>query len=401
MELASLDHRHDDIAAPFYSYSALIGPNDVQECDLQVLERQDPRLSPLNDRKGRPYPFTRSKTRWRKRPGNELKYLRAQITALEDLLATLSHSDSRARLLSGGKALHDHKNQLQLLEELVEESHVDRIETALAENRRLKARLSSQFQVAKALQAALDENMRFRARKVCWPSSAAASDELVFALLDEEKELQYAATDKVMDVSGLARIQHPHFSEPKLHRDASGVYIQHKEVRVLPFVVADVVRALQLSLTHGSAIGPACHCREFFMQDMFSRAVTVDNVEVPGTVPAQIRGRHFLWSVVTPKRTVINWSSFNEYDGAKHIQMVKKLWFIVEPIASGPQSSAQGCILRTIVRFTPVNAETNVRDIEEMAGVVILGYKRDSIRVVMAVRAQLANLVAMRSKCVQ
>ncbi|KAG7383661.1 Leucine-rich repeat serine/threonine-protein kinase 2 [Phytophthora pseudosyringae] len=351
----------------------------------------------VSDRGGRPFPYTRSKTRWRKRPNDELKYLRSQIHELERLVATLSRSGPRPKLLGNG---HDSDsgddNQAEALRKLSHESHKNKVEAALAENRKLKSMVASHFHIARSLQAALDENMRLRARKVCWPSSAAASDELVFALLDEEKELQYAATDKVLDASGIARIYHPYFSEPELHRDTGGVYFQHSDVRVLPFCVADVVRALRHSLTHGSRVGPTQHCRKFLMHDAFSQAVTVDSVEVPGTRPAEIKGRHLLWSVVKPDRTVINWSSFNEYDGAKHIRLLKRLWFSVEPIALHSGPTAQGCILRTIVRLTPVDPETKMSDIEDMVDVIISGYKRDSVRVVMAVRDQLAALVASR-----
>ncbi|OWZ04685.1 hypothetical protein PHMEG_00023372 [Phytophthora megakarya] len=351
----------------------------------------------VSDRGGRPFPYTRSKTRWRKRPNDELKYLRAQVVELEDLVGSLSRSDRRPKLLCIGDS---GENQAEVLQKLSEESHKKKMEAAWAENRKLKAMVASNFQVAKSLQAALDENMRLRARKVCWPSSAAASDELVFALLDEEKELQYAATDKVLDESGIARIYHPYFSEPVLQIGAGGIYFEHNDVRVLPFPVSDVVRALRHSLRHGSRVGPAQHCRKFLMQDSFSQAVTVDNVEVPGTLPAEVKGRHLLWSVVKPDRTVINWSSFNEYDGAKHIRLLKRLWFSVEPLVlqtrPGQPGGPQGCILRTIVRFTPVDPEINLRDIEDMADVIISGYKRDSVRVVMAVREQLAALAASR-----
>ncbi|KAG6945470.1 hypothetical protein JG688_00016540 [Phytophthora aleatoria] len=391
----------DSVATRSPTYTSPVEYDGSSESDSELLLSlfgHPEQNSPTNDsadRGGRPFPYTRSKTRWRKRPNDELKYLRAQIVELEGLVETLSHSDSRPKLLGNGEDSGDN-NQVEVLQKLSEESHMKKMEAALAENRKLKAMVASHFQVAKALQTALDESMRLRARKVCWPSSAAASDELVFALLDEEKELQYAATDRVLDASGIARIYHPYFSEPELHREGSEVYFQHNDVRVLPFPVADVVRALRHSLRHGANVGPSQHCRKFLMHDAFSQAVTVDNVEVPGALPAEIKGRHLLWSVVTPERTVINWSSFNEYDGAKHIRLLKRLWFSVEPIALHAGPTAQGCILRTIVRFTPVDPETSLRDIEEMADVIISGYKRDSVRVVMAVREQLAALAASR-----
>ncbi|GMF23239.1 unnamed protein product [Phytophthora lilii] len=351
-----------------------------------------------DDRGGRPFPYTRSKTRWRKRPNDELKYLRSQVVELEGLVAALSHSDGRPRLLNGGD--YADNNQIEVLQRLKEESHVKKMKASLAENRRLRAMVSSQSQVARALQAALDESVRLRARKICWPSSAAASDDLVFALLDEEKEIQYAATDKVLCESGISRMYHPFFSEPVLRRDDKGIVFQHNDVRVLPFSVRDVARALRYSLRHGSRVGPTEHCRKFLMHDSYSHAITVDNVEVPGTLPAEVKGRHLLWSVDTGERTVISWSSFNEYYGSRHIRLLKRLWFSVEPIPLKTNNStlpAQGAILRTVVRFTPLDPDTNLSHIEEMADVVISGYQRDSIRVVMAVRDQLAALARARA----
>ncbi|CEG37050.1 uncharacterized protein PHALS_04513 [Plasmopara halstedii] len=355
------------------------------------------RSQPSYDQNEHPFPYTRSKTRWRKRPNDELKYLKDEIAVLESLLETLSHPGSKSKLLStgeGGKG----KKELEMLQKVSEASHERKLAAAYAENRRLKNMVASYFYVAKALQNALDENMRLRARKVCWPNSTAASDELVFALLDEEKELQYAAVDKVLDASGIARIYHPYSAKLEFHRDAEGVYFQHNDVRVLPFSVEDVVSALRHSLSHGANVGPSHHCQKFYTQDAFSQVVTLDRVEVPGSLPAQVTARHLLWFVVTPFRTVINWSSFNEYAGAKHIRLLKRLWHSVEPMTLDGSPRGQGCILRTVVRFTPVDPEINLKDIEEMADVIISCYNRDSFRVVMAVRAQLAAIAAARDR---
>lgn len=383
----------DTVCTRLTSTTFSVEHNGSGECNSDLVRSKSP-----HDRNGRPFPYTRSKTRWRKRPSDELKYLREEIGVLESLLTTLSYSDSRKKLLNNDSADGGDKKELHMLQKISEESRERNLAAAYAENRRLKSMVASHFQVAKALQTALDENMRLRARKVCWPKSVAASDELVFALLDEEKELQYAAVDKVLDASGIARIYHPLFAKLEFQRDESGVYFQHKDVRVLPFSVGDVTSALRHSLTHKSNVGPSHHCRKFSTQDAFSQVVTVDMVEVPGSLPAQVTARHLLWFVVTPFRTVINWSSFNEYDGAKHIRLQKRLWHCLEPIALNSGPSGQGCVLRTVVRFTPVDPEASLKDIEEMADVIISCYNRDSYRVVMAVREQLAAMAAMRAR---
>ncbi|KAL4161231.1 hypothetical protein PRNP1_001786 [Phytophthora ramorum] len=340
-------------------------------------------LDEFSDRGDRPFPYTRSKTRWRKRPNDELKYLRRRAAELERLLASLSRSDSRLRDDDNNSF-----NQTEALLKLSDESHTRKMKASLMENRKLRAKVESQFQVAKALQAAIDENMRLRAREICWPSSAAASDELVFALLDEGKEQQYAATDKVLAESGVARMYHPFFSQLVLHRDATGISFQHTDVRLLPVGVADVARALRYSLSHGSRVGPSEHCRKVKMQDGFSHAVTVDNVEVVGALPAEVKARHLLWSVAETDRTVINWTSFVEYNGSRRIRLQKRIWFYVEPMHL--QNGAQGCILRTVVRFTPVDTDLDLAHIEEMAETVKCAYQRDSVRVILSVRDQLA-----------
>ncbi|CAH0522134.1 unnamed protein product [Peronospora belbahrii] len=346
-----------------------------------------------SDREDRPYPYTRSKTRWRKRPNDELKHLRSQIVKLEGLVTNLTYSGSRSKVPTNRKKARD--DQSNVLHRLSKESRRKKMEAAMAENRKLKLMVVSQFRVAKALQTAVDESMRLRARKVCWPTSSAASDELVFALLDEEKELQYAATDKVMDESGVSRMYHPYISEMVFQNDKNGVSFQHNDVRVIPFPVANVVSALRHSLRHRSRVGPSEHCRKFLMYDNYSQAVTLDSVDIPGSLPATVTGRHLLWSVTEPDRTVIAWSSFNEYQGRSHVRLLKRLWFSVEPTQVQTSSgTVQGSILRTIVRFTPVDPEVDLKHIKEMSDVIICAYKRDSVRVVLAVRDQLAALAA-------
>ncbi|KAE9105299.1 hypothetical protein PF010_g13081 [Phytophthora fragariae] len=395
-----------EVATRSPTYASPVSLDGSSESDSEVLMclfgpepvDRSPTTTDLSDRGGRPFPYTRSKTRWRKRPNDELKYLRTQVVELEGLLSALNHSDSRSRLLKYGEDSGEN-NQVEALQRLRQESQARKMNASLMENRKLRAMVASQFQVAKALQTALDEHVRLRARKICWPSSAAASDDLVFALLDEEKELQYADTDRMLDESGVARIYFPFSSEPALQRDASGVSIHHNDVRVLPFSVELVAQALRHSLRHGSSVGPSQHCRKFEVHDGYSQAVTVDNVEVPGTLSAEIRGRHFLWSVEKGDRTIINWSSFNEYDdGNRHVRMLKRIWFALEPISNSmaQPGKTQGCVLRTVVRYTPVDPDLDPKVVEDMADIIVCGYKRDSVRVVLAVRDQLAAIAASR-----
>ncbi|CAI5713962.1 unnamed protein product [Peronospora destructor] len=136
----------------------------------------------------RPFPYTRSKTRWRKRPQDEIKYLRAHTAELENLKNALSNPNTKPNLL----------------EEIGRDRNIPRddccnrkLDAALVENRQLRAMVAGRYQVAKALQDAIDRHARMKAREVYCPTNAAALNELIFALLDEATDLYCKCTAEV------------------------------------------------------------------------------------------------------------------------------------------------------------------------------------------------------------
>ncbi|OWZ04765.1 hypothetical protein PHMEG_00023282 [Phytophthora megakarya] len=134
------------------------------------------------DRGGRPFPYTRSKTRWRKRPSDEIKYLNEQVVELEKVKTQLSMINATPDALVG--------DQPKALKKLREKSSNEKLDAALAENRKLHAMVTARFQVTKALQAAIDEDVRQRAKAVV--------NEFDFALLGEEREYQHPALSKIL-----------------------------------------------------------------------------------------------------------------------------------------------------------------------------------------------------------
>ncbi|ETO75661.1 hypothetical protein F444_08792 [Phytophthora nicotianae P1976] len=102
------------------------------------------------DRGGRPFPYTRSKTRWRKRPSDEIKYLRGQLVELQKLKAALTNPDTK--LFHLNDPLDNHTDK--------------KLSAAQAENRNLRSMVAARFQVVKALQDAIDEHVRLKAQKV-------------------------------------------------------------------------------------------------------------------------------------------------------------------------------------------------------------------------------------------
>ncbi|OWZ04763.1 hypothetical protein PHMEG_00023280 [Phytophthora megakarya] len=368
---------------------------------VSLFEQPKLRHSPHRNhgRGNRPFPYTRSKSRWRKRPNDELKHLRFQVIELENLIATLTHSESRMRLLTNyPTAVND--DQLQALRSLREESHNRKLKAALDENRKLRAMVASHYQVAQCLQAAVDDQIRVRARKLVWPTSAAASDKLIFALLDEEKERQYAVLDQVLEESGISQVFHPMYSSLQLDRPGKRVSFQHNEVRMLPFGVSTVAQSLRHCLSYGSRVGPSKHCREIHMYDKYFHAVTVDKVELPGSQPTEVNSKVLQLCVTKPENTVVMWSGYVEYKGSNFIRLLEKTWIVMESIPLEKMGmvttggNTHGTLMRVVVRLTPVETECGMQkteDIEEMANVVINTYQRNGQRMFQAMLEQMRD----------
>ncbi|KAJ8548786.1 hypothetical protein ON010_g10883 [Phytophthora cinnamomi] len=160
--------------------------SDDSELLVSLFEQPGPAFSvttPGCDRGGRAFPYTRSKTRWRKRPNDELKYLRSQVVELECLKAAL-HQSGR---LPSAPGKH---NQAAKLQKLCEANQSPKVYAALVENRKLRAMVARQLQVVKTLQSTIDEHVRLKAQKLPWPGSVEAPDELMGAILTEETHQQ-------------------------------------------------------------------------------------------------------------------------------------------------------------------------------------------------------------------
>ncbi|KAG1693596.1 hypothetical protein DVH05_023360 [Phytophthora capsici] len=349
------------------------------------------------DRGGRPYPYTRSKTRWRKRPTDELKYLKAQVMELESLLAALSHGP---RLLNNRNTGMTSANQSEMLQNLRRESQLNKLKAAMKENQNLRNLLARKFQLARSLQSRIDEEVRLGVRKISWPTRAGASNELVFALLDEEKERQFSVVDQVLVESGIARIYHQLFSSLQFHSDGKAVSFQHNEVRMIPFQVADVARSIRHGLSFGARVGPTKHCRDIRMYDSYFHAVTADSINIPDAEPAEVNSRVLQLCVTQNERTVITWSSYVEYKGSRFIRMLEKTWVVLEPIPLEnigvfPMGDrTHGTLMRVVVRLTPVETDLdpqNPEHVVEMSNVVVNTYRRHGQRMYQAMLEQLSS----------
>ena len=92
-----------------FAYAVDYDRSSVIEGDLllSLLEQNNPLhfgVDIRHERASRPFPYTRSKTRWRKRPNDEIKYLRARVIELENLKSKLSNSSAILNLLDTSRA---------------------------------------------------------------------------------------------------------------------------------------------------------------------------------------------------------------------------------------------------------------------------------------------------------
>ncbi|KAI9998469.1 hypothetical protein PInf_002857 [Phytophthora infestans] len=150
------------------------------DCDLLSLFEQP--LSPKcvsrerSDRGGRPFPYTRSKTRWRKRPHDEIKYLRGQLGELQKLKSELSNRDTKP--FHANDPTKD-SNRPESFQYVREEKSDKELGAALAENRKLRSMVAARRQVTKALQVAIDEQVRLKAQRVYHANDSVAPAELL------------------------------------------------------------------------------------------------------------------------------------------------------------------------------------------------------------------------------
>lgn len=150
------------------------------DCDLLSLFEQP--LSPKcvsrerSDRGGRPFPYTRSKTRWRKRPNDEIKYLRGQLGELQKLKSELSNRDTKP--FHANDPTKD-SNRPESFQYVREEKSDKELGAALAENRKLRSMVAARRQVTKALQVAIDEQVRLKAQRVYHANDSVAPAELL------------------------------------------------------------------------------------------------------------------------------------------------------------------------------------------------------------------------------
>ncbi|KAF4137015.1 hypothetical protein GN958_ATG13821 [Phytophthora infestans] len=220
-------------------------------------------LSPSQkpQRKGkdvRTAPYVKPKPRRRKRPKDELDYLRTQGKDLQDELSKLSST-------SDSEGSHDDELFVQW-KKIADRQKVE-ADRSVVENLKLRSMLDGQLKMARSLEAAIQHQQEEAAQLLSLhrvkaelnaidrgrrPRAISLSDDLIFAQLNIGLEAQYAEFDSVIDKTGLPKLLQSSNQIQTLHTP-QGIAFRQGEARLLPFTMPAVHRAMWSCVRYGKA----------------------------------------------------------------------------------------------------------------------------------------------------
>ncbi|KAL4110170.1 hypothetical protein PRIC1_001863 [Phytophthora ramorum] len=341
----------------------------------------------LDDRSPpRATPYTKCQGRLRKRPNHELEYLRQQVVDLEEELAVLQQPVPDYLTTTGALELCGGDTWEALAAR--QSSHAN---ASLLENLKLRTMLEGQLRVARTLETAIDQHMKRQSQERRWfsgevrrPRAASLSDELLYAVLDECMELQYAQTDSELETSGVKHVSYGHQPMLQAENGHQGASFRHGEERLLPFSASSVVRAIRDCLSHGAAGRPMARCSKLLKGDSYLHATTIDKLHLPQARDVQVKSRLVQREFPQANRTVVVWAAYVEIEGSVFVRLEEKGWVIVESYRfkrRGMALSAPGSRLKSVVRVAPVLQssceEEEKQHIGEMSDLIIGTYQRN------------------------
>ncbi|KAG6622074.1 uncharacterized protein IUM83_07530 [Phytophthora cinnamomi] len=376
------------------------------------------------DVRAAPYSKT-NKPRRRKRPKDELDYLRAKVADMEEELASLQtkpdvgspvsaaaifNGDTGAAVDADADAGVDYSRDVLLSWKRIAERQKKEADRSVVENMRLRAMLEGQLNVARSLEAAIDQHQRDAAQSLPTfngsgtagaPQPDAMTDELVFALLNESLESQIAEIDTVFELSGIAHVNRDMNNGTKVHQDPNGVSVRHEDVRLLPFSSEAVHRTMWGILRYSTAkemmLGPF---KTEVVGDNRMNVTMIEKIQV-GSAPATNSIRRFAFRRVFEKnRTVVVWSSYVEMDGSVFVRLREKGYCTTSPFSFGSTSSdsvgVPGSITRMAIFASPemtgfASSEDQKAHIGEMTELVVGTY-----RVTMGLMHQMIDTLLLR-----
>uniref|UniRef100_A0AAV1TQM9 Uncharacterized protein n=1 Tax=Peronospora matthiolae TaxID=2874970 RepID=A0AAV1TQM9_9STRA len=312
-------------------------------------------------------PYSKAQRR-RKRPKDELDYLRAKVADMEIELHSLQLEPGEG---SCAVALFNHQsssshNTLTSWQRIAERQKKE-VDRSIVENLRLRAMLEGQLGVARSLEAAIDEFQQKAAQSfssLCkdnGPGSmshfSVMSEEHIFASLSESLKKQYVELDSVFEHCGVTHIDHDMNNGTKAYTDASGVSVRHVDVRLLPFSPDAVHQTMWGILRHSTAKEMMTGSFQTHVVDENHMNVTmVEKMELGKFRTTNVVRRFSFWRVFEKDRTVIMWSAYVEMDGSIFVRIRDNGYCAFSSFNFGTDSfgvSVPGSVTRMVVLITP------------------------------------------------
>jgi hypothetical protein len=320
-------------------------------------QQQEQQLSPKKvDRRRRPN--STAKRRNRRRPKHELEYLRAKVAELQEELATLGKADvvepnALAKVIQAGLTRWRHIAERQRLE----------VNSSVAENRQLRSRLMGQLQVARALEAAVDQQHKETGSATIGcgvrPIAMNMTDQQIFAQLNLSLDAQLAEVPTVLTTKALSNVLHRLTGGLQFQREAGSTLFRHEEARMLPFSVSALHNAIWNCLHNGAVVA---RTRAQLLTQDHSNLIFCETLELPQARWAHITKRAAFRRHFEADRVVFVWNSYVEIDGSVFVRLREKGWSScstfeyyrgVAADASSAGNFVRGCMARMAVELTP------------------------------------------------
>ncbi|KAG7383657.1 hypothetical protein PHYPSEUDO_003461 [Phytophthora pseudosyringae] len=365
----------------------------------QSKQEQQQQQSVLRGKDARATPYPKAKPRRRKRPKDELDYLRAKVADLEEELTNLNQSAGRLSPVS------DDDEEMFARWKQVAERQKEEANKTVVENLKLRAMLKGQLEIAKRLEAAIAGHEQDAAEQAFpWnpvettfnadaegdeetrrPRAPSIADELLFAELNGSLEAQYAQVDALLEAGGIASVKRELLGNIQLKQDASGISFAHKEVRLLPFSMHAVARVMWSFLLYESNKMPGSIQTRVLNNDHLI-ATIVDTLQLPKSKRTEVRTRLAVRRYFEANRVVVVWSGCVEITGSVFVRLREKGVNTVSSFdflgGDGGGASPPGCILRCVINVKPETVEFGAGagaqgHIGEMTDLVLGTYHRN------------------------
>ncbi|KAG6621939.1 uncharacterized protein IUM83_07527 [Phytophthora cinnamomi] len=387
----------------------MLGLGDIPplEQDEPVQQTAGSTSSPsLDQRRGkdvRAVPYAKPKPRRRKRPKDELDYLRAQVKDLEEELSKLSSTPSAS---SGSELETDHDDDLFRKWKHIADRQKVEADLSMVENLKLRSMLEGQLKVARSLEAAIQNQQEKAAQLLTWhpsggglkaieggrrPRATSVSDDLIFAQLNVGLEAQYAEFDSVMGQTDLASLLQ-NSKGIETFRGADGIAFRHEDARLLPFSMPAVHRAMWSCVRYGKARDLLGRIRTHVVNNDHLNVQILDELQLPKSRRFDICARLAMRRYFEQDRIVVVWRGYVEVAGSIFVRLHEKGYtsasvfdFSKNSSSGGSVSSSTsvpGCAFRMALQIKPETTEFESEEearehIGEVTNLVVGSYHRN------------------------